>query len=257
MSFKVDNASRDDAVSRDAPSTFTREDVGATVPVEALDAAFPADRALAAWEIASLVVSTLIAEWVVFSLGGGSNLLLAVPLVFAFVFMFCSHRLRGETARDLGWRFDNFLPAMRLLLLPMLSVSGALILFGLLSGGGINFGRWQGGQSILGVPALGFLWGLMQQYALQAFINRRAQILWGRGARSVLLVAVLFGLLHFPNPWLTAATFLGGLLWASVYQRAPNLFALAFSHMLMTWVLISTVPASALRGLRVGYKFFG
>lgn len=245
-------------MSRKEGSLHSDDDqaVGTFADVATSGAAFPGDRALAAWEIVSLVVSTLIAEWVVFSIGGGSNLLLGVPLAFAFVFMFCSHRLRGETARDLGWRLDNFLPAMRLLLLPMLFVSGALILFGSLTGG-VNFARWQGGQSILGMPALGFLWGLMQQYALQAFINRRAQVVWGQGFRSVLVVGLLFGLLHFPNPWLTAATFLGGLLWASVYQRAPNLFALALSHMLMTWVLISTVPASALRGLRVGYKFFG
>jgi len=63
--------------------------------------------------------------------------------------------------------------------------------------------------------------------------------------------------LHLPNPWLMAATFLGGLIWAAVYQRAPNLWALALSHALMTWVLISTLPAAALGGLRVGYKFFG
>lgn len=237
------------------PSDDDKAD-GTDAAVEKSGATFPGDRALAAWEIMSLVVSTLIAEWVVFSIGGGNNLLLTVPLVFAFGFMFCSHWLRGETARDLGWRLDTFLPAMRLLLLPMLIGSGLLIILGSMTDG-VNFTRWKGGQSILGIPALGFLWGLMQQYALQSFVNRRAQIVWGRGVQSVLVVALVFGLLHFPNPWLTAATFLGGLLWASVYQRAPNLFALALSHMLMTWVLVSTVPISALRGLRVGYKFFG
>jgi membrane protease YdiL (CAAX protease family) len=46
-------------------------------------------------------------------------------------------------------------------------------------------------------------------------------------------------------------------MWAWVYQRAPNLWALALSHALMTWVLISTLPADALEGLRVGYKYFG
>ena len=105
------------------------------------------------------------------------------------------------------------------------------------------------------MPALGVFWGLLQQYALQGFINRRAQIVWGRGWSSVLTVALVFGALHLPNPWLTLATFAGGLLWAYVYQRAPNLLALGLAHGLMTWVLISTIPPAALYNLRVGFKF--
>jgi membrane protease YdiL (CAAX protease family) len=97
----------------------------------------------------------------------------------------------------------------------------------------------------------------LQQYVLQAFVNRRAQIIFGAGWRSVLLTALVFALLHLPNPWLTAATFTGGLVWAYAYQRTPNLYALALSHAAMTWVLIASVPASALNGLRVGFKYFG
>ena len=74
---------------------------------------------------------------------------------------------------------------------------------------------------------------------------------------SVFVVAFVFALLHMPNPWLAAATFAGGLLWAWVYQRTPNLYALGLSHGLMTWVLISSVPPAALHNLRVGFKFFG
>jgi membrane protease YdiL (CAAX protease family) len=101
------------------------------------------------------------------------------------------------------------------------------------------------------------VWGLVQQYVLQGFINRRAQIIWGRGARSVLLVALLFALLHLPNPLLSVATFLGGVIWAIVYQRAPNLFALALSHALMSLLLATSLPASALNSLRVGIRYFG
>ena len=38
----------------------------------------------------------------------------------------------------------------------------------------LDFVRWEGGQSLFGVPALSLLWGPLQQYALQGFINRRA-----------------------------------------------------------------------------------
>lgn len=214
------------------------------------------DRALALWEIVSVVASVLVAEWVVFALAGDSAWALLVPVATVIVFMLLSHRVRGETAREVGWRLDNFWKAARLLAVPMVVCGALLVAVGLYTSN-LDFVRWEGGQSLLGVPVLSLLWGPLQQYALQGFINRRAQVVWGRGWRSVLLVALVFALLHLPNPWLTFATFAGGLLWAYVYQRAPNLLALGLSHALMTWVLISSVPPSALHNLRVGFKYFG
>ncbi len=214
------------------------------------------NRFLAFWEVLSVITSCFIAEWVVFSVAGGSRLLTAIPIVFAFSFMFLSHWLRRESARDIGFRLDNFVAAARLLALPMGVGSAVLIFIGYMNGS-LDFARWRPGQSIISIPALGILWGLLQQYALQGFINRRAQIIWGRGLRSIFFVALLFGAFHLPNPLLTVATFAGGMLWATVYQRAPNLIALALSHGIMTWVLISTVPGSLLNGLRVGYKYLG
>jgi membrane protease YdiL (CAAX protease family) len=164
--------------------------------------------------------------------------------------------MRGESARELGWRLDNFWRAAGLLAPAMLVVSALLVTLGWYRSS-LDFGRWEGGQSILGSPVLSLLWGPLQQYALQGFINRRAQVVLGRGWMSVLLVALLFALFHLPNPWLMFATFAGGLLWAYVYQRAPNLLALGISHALMTWVLVSSVPPSALHNLRVGFKYFG
>ena len=214
------------------------------------------DRALAAWEIVAASASALVAEWVVYALAGGGALALMFPVVTAVAFMLLSHRARRESARDVGLRLDNFGAAARLLLPPMLAVSAALVGVGWYAGT-LDFGRWEGGQSLLGVPVLSLLWGPLQQYALQGFINRRAQILFGRGNLSVLLTGLLFALFHLPNPWLTLATLVAGLFWAWVYQRAPNLLAVGVSHALMTWVLISCVPPAALQNLRVGYKFFG
>jgi membrane protease YdiL (CAAX protease family) len=214
------------------------------------------DRRLAAWEIVSVSMSALIAEWVVYAVAGGGTTALLFPVVMAVGFMLFSHHMRGESARELGWRLDNFWRAAGLLAPAMLVVSALLVTLGWYRSS-LDFGRWEGGQSILGSPVLSLLWGPLQQYALQGFINRRAQVVLGRGWMSVLLVALLFALFHLPNPWLMFATFAGGLLWAYVYQRAPNLLALGISHALMTWVLVSSVPPSALHNLRVGFKYFG
>lgn len=215
------------------------------------------DRQLAAWEIASIVSSMLIAEWIAASVAGGSRFIVAIPITLAFLFMIVSHRLRNETLRDLGFRFDNFLQSGLLLLLPMVLVAVVCLALGRWFGGQINLQAWHAGTPLIGQLALGFGWGLAQQYVLQGFINRRAQLVLGKGWLSVLLVAAVFSALHLPNVWLVVATFTGGVVWAAVYQRAPNLFALALSHSLMTWVIVSTLPASALHHLRIGFKYFG
>jgi membrane protease YdiL (CAAX protease family) len=215
------------------------------------------ERQLAAWEITSIVSSMLIAEWIAASVAGGSRLIVAIPITLAFAFMIVSHRLRKETLHNLGFRFDNFLQSGLLLLLPMVLVAVVCFALGRWFGGQTNFQRWHIGTPIIVQLALGFGWGLAQQYVLQGFINRRAQLVLGKGWLSVLLVAAVFSALHLPNVWLVVATFTGGVVWAVVYQRAPNLFALAVSHSLMTWVIVSTLPPSALHHLRIGFKYFG
>ena len=215
------------------------------------------DRQLATWEMASIVSSMLIAEWIAASVAGGSRLVVAIPITLAFGYMIVSHRLRHESLRDLGFRFDNFIQSGLLLLLPMILVAIVCFALGRWFGGQTTFQRWHAGTPIVGQLALGFGWGLAQQYVLQGFINRRAQLVLGKGWLSVLLVAAVFAALHLPNVWLVVATFTGGVVWAAVYQRAPNLFALAVSHSLMTWVIVSTLPPSALHHLRIGFKYFG
>jgi membrane protease YdiL (CAAX protease family) len=215
------------------------------------------DRQLAAWEIASIVSSILIAEWIAASVAGGSRRIVAIPITLAFAYMIVSHRLRNETLRDLGFRFDNFVKAGLLLLLPMVLVAILCLALGRWFGGQTDFLRWHAGTPIIRQLALGLGWGLVQQYVLQGFINRRTQLIMGRGWLSVLVVGAVFSALHLPNIWLVVATFAGGVVWAAVYQRAPNLFALALSHSLMTWVIVSTLPPSALHHLRIGFKYFG
>jgi len=215
------------------------------------------NRALAGWEIASVVSSIFIAEWLASVAVDWMRIAVVVPIGLAFVLSISSHRLRGETLRDLGFRLDNFLQAAGLLTLPMIVTAIVCLAIGWWTGERIDFLRWHISRPLAVQLILGFAWGFVQQYMLQSLVNRRAQIIWGRGWLSVLVVAAIFAGLHLPNPALTVATFVGGVIWAAVYQRAPNIFALAISHSLMTWLVVSTLPASTLHHLRIGFKYFG
>jgi membrane protease YdiL (CAAX protease family) len=209
------------------------------------------DKRLAWWEVVTVITSCIIAEWTLVPFAAGRGFVTAVPILLALGFMICSHWYRGENLRAIGFRLDNFVPAARILLLPTLgAVIVILILAWLLSGPEFVLRPLRSRLLLLPV------WALFQQYALQGFINRRLQTALGTGFKVTLLVGLTFGLLHLPNPLLAILTLLGGVVWAAIYQRQPNLIALAISQSLTSLTLALAIPPNLINGLRVGFRYF-
>jgi len=101
--------------------------------------------------------------------------------------------------------------------------------------------------------AYGF-WAFEQEFILQSFIFLNLeQIL---GTRSAILNStLLFTSAHVPNPLLTLCTFVGGLLFTSVFARYRNLWTVGIVHALLGLTIAFTAPDSINHHMRVGLGY--
>ena len=166
------------------------------------------------------------------------------------VLLVVCHFRDGVSARELGLRFDNFFLVLRRIA-PFVVASVALFLLVGFACGTLRFGA-KFYSMLASVP----VWALLQQYMLLAFSNRRLRVILGEGRKSVIATAVMFSLLHLPNPVLTVACAAGGYVWASEYNRSPNLFANAVTHAVASAFLANTLPGWLLKNMVVGYNYF-
>ncbi len=218
-------------------------------------------RLISGVEVISVIASVFITTWVIIPLQPEPRWITAIPGLLAAALMLNSHRVRGESFRGIGLSICNLAKASRLLAAPTLAICLVIAVTGLITD---SFHRTSHFQINLVVLPI---WAMIQQYVLQAFIFRRMRWLLVKQSAStkertqqtqwaILATALIFSLTHLPNLMLMALTFLGAILWAWVYERAPNLFALGLSHAIISLMLMTSMPPWFLPSMSVGYKHF-
>ena len=99
------------------------------------------------------------------------------------------------------------------------------------------------------------IWALEQQFILNSFFYKRFESLLGDTTVAVVVTALLFSLVHIPNPVLVPATFLGGILFVETFRRWRNIYPIAVAHAMFGLTLAITIPDSWIRHMRVGLGF--
>jgi Type II CAAX prenyl endopeptidase Rce1-like len=168
------------------------------------------------------------------------------------VFTVATHVARRENIRCLGFGRKDFRAGVPLLL----AAGSAAFLFlaaGSLAG---TIRRMTPGEVAVGFAAY-VVWGVFQQYLLNAFLaNRLAEFMGVSGSRVVpLAAAALFSLAHLPNWFLMAVTFAGGYLSVRVYQRCRSLYVLGIAHAVIALSLFLAVPDSISGHFLIGPRF--
>jgi hypothetical protein len=179
---------------------------------------------------------------------------IVVALFLLFAVVVSGHLRRGETARDLGFRLDNFLSSAKFVFSIVIPAALVIILVGWLTG--LFHAR-----PIIGhlVPRLVLLplMGIAQQYALLGFYYRRFDGVLPGGPLPILATAGLFSFFHLPNPFLMVATFVAGVMACYFYRKAPNLYVIGLAHGLMSAVVESSLHGLTTVGMKVGLRALG
>jgi membrane protease YdiL (CAAX protease family) len=107
---------------------------------------------------------------------------------------------------------------------------------------------WPGAAKVGGL----LLWALLQQFCLLSFMLNRMRAILGRDLPAALTTAILFSLLHLPNPFLTLYTLGGGLILALVFLRRPSLPAAALAHAAASFAAGRLLTPQTTGWMRVG-----
>jgi hypothetical protein len=113
------------------------------------------------------------------------------------------------------------------------------------------------GRPILWVRAFGgyTVWALTQQFLMQGYFLLRLLRIMPSKTWAVITAGTVFALIHLPNPVLTPATLLWGVVACLLFVKFRNVYTLALAHAIFGICVTITVPATAHHNMRVGIGY--
>ena len=100
------------------------------------------------------------------------------------------------------------------------------------------------------------IWALLQQFILQDFFLLRLLRLLPSKTTAIATAALLFAVVHLPNPLLMVLTLLWGAAACTLFLRYRNLYTLGAAHGLLGLCLAIAVPNPIHHQMRVGRGYF-
>ncbi len=167
-----------------------------------------------------------------------------------------SHIAHRDTLRTLGLAVSELRASAQIVLPLALALFLPVVVFGLASHRFVLI--VPGRQTLLAMTRY-LIWCLVQQYLAQSYIHNRLMTVIRNPHLSSVLVGVMFGATHIPNPILMIVTTLGGLLLAEVFARHRNILPLALAQAVGGFLVAALSPSSLIHNMRVGpgYFFYG
>jgi uncharacterized protein len=152
---------------------------------------------------------------------------ISIAIIGWVAYILLRHRAMPGMLHHWGFRTDNFAQVARMML-PFVVVSMVLFVVVGAVQGTIN-PTWH----VLPLFVLYPLWGAIQQFLMIGLIAGNLQELRSRriGTAVILVVtALLFASVHFPDRWLIIGTFVLSLFYGYVYLKQRNVYVMGIVH---------------------------
>ncbi len=171
--------------------------------------------------------------------------------LFFLGFPIAMNLLHGDRPVDSGIRKDTLRRSATETAIATALMAGGLFGVGAMAGGI----HWLPADDLAEMAGLYVIWGLVQQYLLQAFCLRRLQQAGLGDTVACFAAAVLFGLFHAPNWPLVALTSGAGVVWCRLFLRHPNLLPLGLAHALLAVLTYQLLPVEWTQKLAIGAMY--